>query len=269
MIYQPGSVLERILVQKRKEVEQRKKTISLEKLQSQITDVPPTRDFAAALRKHQAVALIAEVKKASPSRGILLKDFDHRALAQTYMTNGAAAISVLTDETFFQGSHRYLREIREMQQLPIPLLCKDFIVEPYQIYEARVAGADALLLIVAILDDQLLRELLSLTAALQMYALVEVHNEEELKRALAAGSQLIGVNNRDLHTFETDLETTERMAALLPTDSSRPIFVSESGIHHVADVERLRQWGVDAILVGEALVKAEDIASKVQELAQV
>jgi indole-3-glycerol phosphate synthase len=227
------------------------------------------RDFAAALRDADGVALIAEVKKASPSRGVLLEHFDHLELAQTYREHGAAALSVLTDAHFFQGSLSYLHEIRTRPEGAPPLLRKDFLLDPYQLYEARAAGADAVLLIVAALDDAMLRSLLDLAYTLGMAALVEVHTADELERALAAGARIVGVNNRDLHTFTTTLETTERLAAQLPGGSARPLLVSESGIFRAADVARLRDCGVDAVLVGEALVTAPDIGARVRELAGV
>jgi indole-3-glycerol phosphate synthase len=272
-----GSFLDRILEHKRAEVARQKLKIPLAQLEARLADALPPRDFAAALRQPGHTALIAEVKKASPSRGVLIEHFDPLALAHTYATNGAVAISVLTDARFFQGSLKYLEGIRGMGDgndspspipHPPPLLRKDFIFDPYQIYEARVYGADALLLIVAALNDLALAELLALTDQLGMQALVEVHDEAELERALAAGATVIGVNNRDLRTFVTTLETTARIAACLPA-ADRPTLVSESGIATPADVGRVRDWGADAILVGEALVTAPDIAARVRELAGV
>jgi indole-3-glycerol phosphate synthase len=283
-----GSFLDRILEHKRAEVARQKLKIPLAQLEARLAGAPPTRDFAAALRR-DTTALIAEIKKASPSKGVLIEHFDPLALAHTYAANGAAAISVLTDSRFFQGSLKYLEGIRGMGDggwgmgsqtpspiphpltpgpWPPPLLRKDFIFDSYQIYEARAYGADALLLIVAALDDLALTELLSLTHQLKMQALVEVHDEAELERALAAGATIVGVNNRDLRTFVTTLETTARIAARLPT-IGRPILVSESGIATAADVARVRDWGADAVLVGEGLVKAPDIATRVRELAGV
>jgi indole-3-glycerol phosphate synthase len=274
---QPESLLTRILAHKRTEVARRQIKIPLEKLRISLAQAPPTRDFAAALRKTDAVALIAEVKKASPSRGVFLEHFDHREIARTYSANGAAALSVLTDTRFFQGSLKYLEGIRrsaipeprtaEPPTAGVPLLRKDFILDPYQVYEARVYGADALLLIVAALDDTTLRELLALTQALGMQALVEAHTAAELERALAVGARIVGINNRDLNSFQTTLETTEQLAAQLPAGSDRPVLVSESGIFTAADVARLRSCGVDAVLVGEALVTAPDIGARVRELA--
>jgi indole-3-glycerol phosphate synthase len=283
------SFLDRILDHKRAEVARQQIKIPLPQLQARAAAAPPPRDFGAALRRPGRTALIAEVKKASPSKGLLLERFDPLELAHSYAENGAAAISVLTDQRFFQGSLKYLEGIRLMAprmedrgskidpaildsrssilELPVPpLLRKDFIFDPYQVYEARAYGADALLLIVAALDDQTLAALLTLTYELGMQALVEVHDEAELDRALAAGAQIIGVNNRDLRTFVTTLETTERVAARLPA-TDRPLLISESGIATAADVARVRALGADAVLVGEALVTAPDIAARVRELA--
>jgi indole-3-glycerol phosphate synthase len=279
----PGSFLNRILDHKRSEVARQQAKIPLAQLEARGAAAPPPRDFAAALRKPGQAALIAEVKKASPSKGLLLERFDPLELARSYAENGAAAISVLTDQRFFQGSLKYLEGIRERLEIgdwrlasteqslisnlqSPPLLRKDFILDPYQVYEARAYGADALLLIVAALDDQALAALLGLTHELGMQALVEVHDEAELDRALAVGATVVGVNNRDLRTFVTTLETTERIAARLPA-TDRPLLVSESGISSAADVARVRAWGADAVLVGEALVTAPDIAAKVRELA--
>jgi indole-3-glycerol phosphate synthase len=263
-----SSILTRILEHKQTEVERQQRKVPLAKLQQSLEHAPPVRDFAAALQLPDSPALIAEVKKASPSRGVLLENFDHLALARTYIDNGAAALSVLTDVRFFQGSLKYLQGIRALPAAQaVPLLRKDFLIAPYQVYEARAYGADAVLLIVAALDDVQLGALLELTHALGMAALVEVHTADELRRALAVGARIVGVNNRNLHTFETTLETTAQLAALLPADAQRPLLVSESGIHRAADVATLRGWGVAAVLVGEALVRAEDIGARVRELA--
>jgi len=284
-----ASFLARILEHKRTEVARQSAKVPLAQLQAKMVAAPAARDFAAALRRADRATLIAEVKKASPSKGVLVEQFDPLALAHVYAENGAAAISVLTDGRFFQGSLKYLEGIRtqvtgyrlqvtgdaeqdtkpySLSSVPCPLLRKDFILDPYQVYEARAYGADALLLIVAALDDASLAALLALTHELGMQALVEVHDEAELERALAAGATIVGVNNRDLHTFVTRLETTERLAARLPSHN-RPLLISESGIATVADVACVRAWGVDAVLVGEALVTAPDIAARVRELAGV
>jgi indole-3-glycerol phosphate synthase len=284
-----GTFLTRILDHKRDEVARQSAKIPLARLEAQIASAPAVRPFDAALRRPGRAALIAEVKKASPSKGVLIENFDPLALAHTYAANGAAAISVLTDVRFFQGSLKFLEGIRLAQDQPSqeprtknqepsagsqlsalgshpPLLRKDFIVDPYQVYEARAYGADALLLIVAALEDGPLARLLELTYALGMQALVEVHDEPELDRALAAGARIVGVNNRNLHTFATTLDTTRAVAARLPAHD-RPLLVSESGIFTPAHVAQVRAWGADAILVGEALVTAPDTAALVRELA--
>jgi indole-3-glycerol phosphate synthase len=267
-----ATYLDRILDHKREEVARQQLKVSLEQLQERMAQALPTRSFSAALRNPQRLSLIAEVKQKSPSKGVLAPNFDPVKLARTYLDNGADALSVLTDVRFFGGSLQYLKTIRDLQDSggishgsDAPLLRKDFILEPYQVYEARAYGADALLLIVAALDDERMRELLDLTEALGMEALVEVHDERELERALAVGASIVGVNNRNLHTFEVDLGTTERLLHRLPT-CDRPILVSESGIQSSADGKRLRAGGADAILVGEAIVTAPDIAAKIREL---
>jgi indole-3-glycerol phosphate synthase len=270
---QATTILTRILDQKQHEVTQRRAGLPLEALEQRLAAAPPVRDFAAALRQPGRVALIAEIKKASPSRGVLIEDFDPLRLAEIYTNNGASALSILTDEPFFQGSLAYLQAVREAQQQAgwaIPLLRKDFLIDPYQVVEARVAGADAVLLIVAALDDPTLGTLLERTRALGMHALVEVHDLAELERALAAGAEVVGVNNRNLHSFETTLATTARIAehlAARTTGANRPVLVSESGIHTPQHVAQVRQWGADAILVGEALVTAPDIGERVRALA--
>jgi indole-3-glycerol phosphate synthase len=224
---------------------------------------PPAQDFVAALRRRPEVALIAEIKKASPSRGLLRHHFDPLELAATYAEHGAAAISVLTDAKYFQGKLEYLSQIRT-HLTHTPLLRKDFIFDPYQVYEARAAGADALLLIAAVLSDRDLAELLTLTHQLGMAALIEVHDRTELERVLPLSPRLIGVNNRNLHDFSVDLQTCIELRQHVPPEIC---FVAESGIHTVADVRRLAQEGVDAILVGEALVTAKDVGQKVAELS--
>ena len=267
--YTMDTMLNRILAHKRIEVERQRIKTPYDQMRTRAETAPPPRDFGAALRAHHPIALIAEVKKASPSKGVLIENFDPLALARTYAGNGAAAISVLTDVRFFQGHLKYIEGIRALFDRgaapPLPLLRKDFIIDPYQIVEARAYGADAVLLIVAALDDETLAALLALTGDLGMQALVEVHNADELRRALAVGARIIGVNNRDLHSFTTTLETTRHLAALLPSEN-RPLLVSESGIFTADHVALVRSWGVDAVLVGEALVTAPDIAGKVREL---
>jgi indole-3-glycerol phosphate synthase len=222
----------------------------------------PSRDFVGALTKGKHVALIAEVKHASPSKGILIDPFDPVGLGMTYAQNGAEAISVLTDEPFFMGQLGHLRDVRDA--VPVPVLRKDFIIDKYQVYEARVAGADAVLLIVMALEDSQLAELHSLICELGMAALVEVHNEAELERALKIDATLIGVNNRNLKTFHEDLETTARVAKLVPVGVT---LVAESAIRSADDVRRMGELGAHAVLVGEGLVKADNIALKVREFS--
>jgi indole-3-glycerol phosphate synthase len=267
------SVLAKILANTRGEVAQRKAHTPLDALAARAEKAAPPRPFDAALRRPDRIALIAEVKHASPSRGVLIEPFDHLAIARTYCASGASALSVLTDERFFRGSLAFLSQIRALPDVsadrPAPLLRKDFIVDPYQVYEARAAGADALLLIVAALDDAALRSLLDLTRELGMQALVEVHDEPEMERALAAGAGIVGINNRDLRSFHTALAVTERLAGMVPAGAARPVLVSESGIFSAADVARVRDCGADAVLVGEALITAPDIAARTRELAAV
>jgi indole-3-glycerol phosphate synthase len=254
-------ILDRILANKYIEVAQRRSAVPIEPLREQALAQTPPRDFLGALKQAERPALIAECKKASPSKGLLRPEYDPRQLAQTYAKNGAAALSVLTDEMFFQGSLADLTTAREAAGLPA--LRKDFIVDDYQVYEARAAGADAVLLIVAALRVEQLRELHQLINELDMTALVEVHNEAEVKTALKIEPKLIGVNNRNLHDFTVDLHTTGRLRKSIPADIA---LVAESGIHTAKDVSRVSDMGVDAILVGEALVTASDVGAKVREL---
>lgn len=257
------SVLSEILATKRTEVACRKEKISLHLMQEWLMNAPPVRDFRQTLLQAQGVGLIAEVKKASPSRGVIREDFDAVEIATIYADNGATCLSVLTDAVYFQGKLEYLRAIRHA--VDIPLLRKDFIIDPFQIIESRAAGADALLLIVAALKPDDLRELMLLTRNYGMAALVEVHDSEEMREALDAGADLIGINNRDLHTFRTTLKTTLELMAELPAGGS-PLIVSESGIFTRDDVLTLQQAGVGAVLVGEALIREADIGAKVREL---
>jgi indole-3-glycerol phosphate synthase len=253
--------LDKIVAEKRKELEQRQKSVPLSGLEAAIELKPAPLDLAAAL-SGEGLSLIAEVKRASPSKGILNPNLDAVALAKTYARCGAAAISVLTEKNYFMGSGQDLEAVKNA--LPdIPVLRKDFILKPYQIFEARAWGADAILLIVAILDDNALKELIALSHKLGMQCLLEVHNEAELKRALACDARLIGINNRDLDTLEVDINVTKRLRPLTPTDR---IVVSESGIKGRSDIEKLRSWGINAVLIGEALVTASDIPVKIKEL---
>ena len=256
-------ILDQIVTDSRLELEARKRSFPLAELQRVALEQPLPLDFASALCGDR-LQLIAEVKKASPSRGVIRPDFNPVEVAQTYASNGASAISVLTETKYFQGSLNYLRDIRNaLGNKKLPLLRKDFLSDPYQIYESRAYGADSLLLIVAILTPEKLGELLWLSHQLGMSCLVEVHNEAELEIALNGGARILGINNRDLNTFNVDLATTRRLRPLIPKDR---IVVSESGIKERSDVEKLRQWGVDAVLIGEYLMSAPDIAAKMKEL---
>jgi len=254
------TILDEIVRWKRQETAVRQQERPLADVRAQSQHAPPPRDLVAALRA-PGVSLIAEVKKASPSKGLLCPNLDVEALARTYEENGAAAISVLTDERYFQGRLEYLTAARQAVRLPV--LRKDFILEPYQLYEARAASADGVLLIVAALPDDALAELHQRATDLGLAVLVEVHDEAELERALRVAPRIVGVNNRDLRTFTVDLGTTERLRPLVPAGVA---LVAESGIHTPADVARLAAAGVDAMLVGEALVCAGDVGGKVREL---
>jgi len=253
-------MLDKIIAQKRGEVEQRKKVATITYLQERIARQKPPLDLAPAL-KGDHIRLIAEVKQASPSRGMLSPNFNPIELAQTYAEGGAAAISVLTEANYFMGSIEYLAAIKEV--VGLPLLRKDFIFDPYQVYESRAYGADALLLIVAILSQEQLKELVSLSHSLGLRCLVEVHNEGEAEKAVLSEAEIIGINNRDLDTFTVDIDTTHRLRPLIP---QKRIVVSESGIKSRKDIEKLGKWGVDAVLVGEALVTAGDVLVKMKEL---
>lgn len=255
------SILSEILASKRTEVDCARRRVSADELRRKIADMPPTRDFVGALLAAERPALIAEVKKASPSKGVIREDFDPVQIAQTYEANGAACLSVLTDEPYFMGHLSYLREIRKAVELP--LLRKDFVIDEYQVYEAREAGADAVLFIMAALHGHQVDALMSLAHSLGMTGLVEVHNREELEEALQTPARLLGVNNRDLHQFRTTLRTTLELMPLIPQDR---VVVSESGVNRRADVETLRDAGVHCVLVGEALVREADIGAKVREL---
>ncbi len=264
-----ANILDKIVEQKRTEVARLPaRIIAAGDLRDAMLEHGERRDFIAALRKPRRgdIALIAEVKKASPSAGVICEDFDAVRIAKEYEAAGASCLSVLTDEKFFQGSLEYLRQIRAAVKLP--LLRKDFIIDERQILEAIEWGADAILLIVAILSDAQLNKFHSLAKESGLAALVEIHDENELERALNVGAELIGVNNRDLKTFKVDLGTTERLAQkLLSPIANRqsPILVAESGIHTRADVERLAKCGAKAILVGESLLKGNKIEVKVSE----
>jgi indole-3-glycerol phosphate synthase len=260
------SILNEIFEYKRLEIAHSKRTMPLEALVEQVESGPPAFDFLEALRQAKGgPALIAEVKQRSPSRGQLAQQFDPLALARLYAQNGARAISVLTDERYFGGSLEILQAIAGLPGRP-PLLRKDFICDAYQLYEARAAGADAVLLIVAGLDETEIQDLYAQSLDLGLTPLVEVHTLAELKAALRLNPVLLGINNRDLKTFEVSLDTT---LTLRPHVPKGVMLVAESGIHSCQDVDRLAPAGVNAILVGEALVTAPDIAARVRELAGV
>jgi indole-3-glycerol phosphate synthase len=258
------TILDKIIAQKIMDLGKATSRVGLPKIREDAENSPYSiRDFIQALHK-PTVALIAECKKASPSKGILIENFDPVALATTYANHGASAISVLTEETFFQGHLEYMRAVREA--VSVPVLRKDFVIHAYQIYEARAWGADAVLLIVACLDDKQLLDLRVLIESLRMSALIEVHDEHELERALNVGGRLIGVNNRNLKNFHVDLATTERIALAVPEGIT---LVSESGIVTTEDVRHMGAMGAHAVLVGETLVKSADIGKAVKELSEV
>lgn len=265
-----GEVLDRIMDWKREEVPKQMAEVPLAQVKAFAQLAPDSLDFAGALTAHQGASLIAEVKRASPSRGLIAQDWDPELIGETYARNGAAAISCLTDSRFFQGELGYLTSIKErLREIgkSVPVLRKDFIYHEYQVYEARMAGADALLLIVGVLSDTELRTLYTLTYKLGMQVLVEVHDAAELERALAIDAHIIGVNNRDLRTFQVDIETTARLRALLPPGK---VVVGESGIRDTADVQRMTAMGCDAILVGETFCKLPQKAraAKVREFVE-
>jgi indole-3-glycerol phosphate synthase len=262
MTQKTETILDRIVADKRVELAAAKAAEPLNELRARLQHAPALRSFAGALRR-PGIGLIAEVKKASPSRGLLRADFDPCALAKEYADAEAAAISVLTDEKHFQGSLGDLSAIREALPDGPPLLRKDFLFEEYQLYEARCHGADAVLLIAAILEPTLLRELMAVATSLGLDALVEVHDEAELERAASASAAIIGINNRDLRTFEVNLATSERLAPLAPEGT---IIVAESGVFAREDLHRLEACGVHAVLIGEALVTAPDPGAKIREL---
>ena len=259
-----SDILQRILARKRDEIAERRARVALVELERRAASAGPARGFTAALRANIAAgqaAVIAEVKKASPSKGIMRPDFRPAEIARSYAAGGAACLSVLTDIDFFQGADAYLEQARAACALPV--LRKDFTLDAYQVYEARALGADCILLIVAALDDAALVELTTLAHALGLDVLVEVHDGAELDRALAADARLIGVNNRNLRTFETRLETTLDLRARVPADR---LLVTESGIHAPADVARMRAAGIHAFLVGEAFMRAADPGAELRRL---
>ena len=271
---QPRHILEEIVWEKDREIAAARERVPLEKLRAQVAELPPCHDFAAALLAScRKPAVIAEVKKASPSKGVLREDFDAVAIARGYAAGGASCLSVLTDRRFFQGGFEVLVEVR--QAVELPLLCKDFILSPYQLYQARAAGADAALLIAAILSDRDLAYLLKVARGLGLAALIEVHDEAELERLLAletlcgAGQRpLIGINNRDLSTFTVDLDTSERLLARhgAALRERGALVVSESGLFNRDDLDRAQNAGADAVLVGEALMRQSDVTAALETL---
>ena len=258
-----ADILARILDWKRQEVARARQTLPLAELRQRCESLPATRGLRQALRGQpdQAPRIIAEIKKASPSAGLIRADFDPVAIARIYERHGAAAISVLTDQKFFQGELQFLTAVRA--QVQVPLLRKDFVVDPYQVYEARCYGADAVLLIAAVLDVPQLVDLAALSQELGLEPLVEVHTAAELEKALECSCRMIGINNRDLHTFRTDVGTTLELLQHIPADY---VVVSESGLQDYATIARLAAHGVAAFLIGESLMREADIGAKLAEL---
>ena len=258
-----ADILQKIVEVKRREVERLKSEVPIAELERRIETQTPALNLAGALFG-ESVRIIAEVKKASPSKGLLREDFQPHSLAETYADNGAAAISVLTNADHFQGSINDLRAVHSVANpRKIPVLRKEFIFDEYQIYEARAYGADAILLIVAMLTPPELRALMELSGKFWMQCLVEVHDEEELKTALDAGAEIVGINNRDLRTFITDLAVTERLASRIPFGK---VVVSESGISNREHLKRIKAAGAHAALIGEALVTSPNVGAKLGEL---
>ncbi len=256
-----ADILQQIMAHKQTEVAAARHRVSEAALRSQIPSAPPIRDFAAALRRKHPMGMIAEVKRASPSAGLIRADFSATDIARTYAENGAACLSVLTDEKYFQGHLSYLTQIR--QTVDVPLLRKDFILDQYQILEARVAGADCVLLIAECLDDAQLADLYQIALELEMQALVELHDAANLDRVLRLKPQMVGVNNRDLKVMQTNLQHCIELRSRVPDGV---LFVGESGIHSRSHVEQLITGNVHAMLVGETLMKSPDIGAKVREL---
>tara|TARA_B100000085_G_scaffold242587_1_gene233998 strand:+ start:1195 stop:2079 length:885 start_codon:yes stop_codon:yes gene_type:complete len=265
---EPRNILEKIVWEKDREIETARQRMPLVKLKARVAELPSARDFLGALRAAPVLpAVIAEVKKASPSKGVIREDFDPVAIAQSYVAGGASCLSVLTDKTFFQGGFDVLVAVREA--VDVPLLCKDFILSPHQLYQARAAGADAALLIAAILTDQDLSYLQKVAAAIGLTVLVEVHDPAEMERVLALGGfPLIGVNNRDLASFETDLATTEKLAEQFQDrlKEQGTLLVSESGLFVRADLDRVQSAGASAVLVGEALMRQQNVEQGLRTL---
>jgi indole-3-glycerol phosphate synthase len=255
-------ILDDIIVHKRIEIEQQKRSIPFDDVKRMSESVIDKRDFRGALSQKGKVNLIAEIKKASPSKGIIRQDFDPSDIACIYEQNGASAISVLTDQKFFQGNLSFLKIARSVTS-SIPLLRKDFIIDEYQVYQSKMAGADAILLIASVLEKQDLINLLAIAESIGLDCLVEVHTEEELRKVLQTNAEIIGINNRDLRTFRTDIQTTARLTQIIPNNK---VVVAESGISSSEDVRFLKKCGVQAMLVGEAIMASKNIALKVKQL---
>ena len=264
MTARASNILDRILATKREEIKLTSSYRSLEDLEREVTSAPPVRNFEAAIRSKFAggfSAVIAEIKKASPSKGVIREEFDPITIAQSYEKHGAACLSVLTDRDYFMGAAEYLVAARSATQLPV--LRKDFIVDPYQIFEARCMGADCILLIVAALEQSQMLDLALVANELGMSVLVEAHSREEFERAIELDTPLVGINNRDLRTFETSLETTFGLISALPGDK---VLITESGIHTHEDVLAMRERGVNAFLVGEAFMRQTDPGEALESL---
>ncbi|MEE2640459.1 MAG: indole-3-glycerol phosphate synthase TrpC [Planctomycetota bacterium] len=255
------TILDEIVEHKKLELEAARQRISLGELESDVRDMPPAADFLAPLREDSRVSLIAEVKKASPSKGLIRADFEPLQIAREYAENGASCISVLTDEKYFQGHLDFLGRISS--QLDVPLLRKEFVIDPYQVFEARKHGASAVLLIAECLGDSQLQELHDLVVELEMTPLVEFHEISNLERSLATGASLIGVNNRDLKTFHTDLDHVIGLRKQIPSDRT---VVAESGIFSWEDVQRISAAGIEAMLVGESLMRQDSVGDAVKKL---
>lgn len=255
------TILEKIIIRKHQDIAEAKFRCPLAKLEGQLPQAPPVRNFVKALRQARRIGLIAEVKKASPSAGILRDDFEPVEIAKTYAESGADCLSVLTDEHFFQGHLDFLSQIRA--EVDLPVLRKDFLIDPYQIVEARVAGADCVLLIAECLDDHMLSMLYAETRKLGMSALIEIYEPDNLERVLKLNPPMIGINNRNLRTFITDLDHTLTLSAQIPEGC---LVISESGIRTRQDVDRLVSAGIGGMLIGETFMRAESIGAKVREL---
>jgi indole-3-glycerol phosphate synthase len=253
-------ILQKIIENKREEVARQKEILPLGELRQMLADRPPSRDFEGAIRNRDC-AVIAEVKRSSPSKGLIREDFNPIGIAGIYADNGASAISILTERKFFEGNAAYVPQISSV--VGLPLLRKDFIIDPYQINETRVLGADALLLIARLLEAGELRDFLGLASELGLAALVEVHNEADVEKAVSSGARIVGINNRDLATFRTDLDVSIRLARRIPKAIT---VVSESGINNRGDIEKLMEAGIHAFLVGESLMREKDVGKKLREL---